>query len=33
MTITDQIKILDKNILQNEAQYDLGKKILMKLNI
>ena len=26
MTITDQIKILDKNILQNEAQYDLDKK-------
>ena len=33
MTITDQIKILDKNILQNEAQYDLDKKILIKLNI
>ena len=26
MTITDQIKILGKNILQNEAQYDLDKK-------
>ena len=26
MTITDQIKILDKQILQNEAQYDLDKK-------
>ena len=26
MTITDQIKILDKKILQNEAQYDLDKK-------
>ena len=26
MTITDQIKILNKNILQNEAQYDLDKK-------
>ena len=33
MTITDQIKILGKNILQNEAQYDLDKKILIKLNI
>ena len=26
MTITDQIKILDKKIMQNEAQYDLGRK-------
>ena len=26
MTITDQIKILNKNILQNEAQYDLDRK-------
>ena len=26
MTITDQIKILNKNIMQNEAQYDLGRK-------
>ena len=26
MTINDQIKILDKNILQNEAQYDLDRK-------
>ena len=26
MTITDQIKILDKNFLQNEAQYDLDRK-------
>ena len=26
MTITDQIKILDKNIMQNEAQYDLDRK-------
>ena len=39
MTITDQIKILDKKILQNEAQYDLDKylhsllKILIKLNL
>ena len=26
MTITDQIKILNKNIMQNEAQYDLDRK-------
>ena len=26
MTITDQIKILDKKNLQNEARYDLDKK-------
>ena len=26
MTITDQIKTLDKKILQNEAQYDLDRK-------
>ena len=26
MTINDQIKILDKKILQNEVQYDLDKK-------
>ena len=26
MTITDQIKILDKTVLQNEAQYDLDRK-------
>ena len=26
MTITDQIKILDKRIMQNEAQYDLDRK-------
>ena len=26
MTITDQIKILDKEIMQNEAQYDLDRK-------
>ena len=26
MAITDQIKILNKNILQNEAQYDLDRK-------
>ena len=26
MTITDQIKILNKKILKNEAQYDLDKK-------
>ena len=26
MTVTDQIKILDRKIMQNEAQYDLDKK-------
>ena len=26
MTVTDQIKILDKNIKQNKAQYDLDRK-------
>ena len=26
MTVTDQIKILDKKIKQNEAQYDLDKR-------
>ena len=26
MTITNQIKILSKNIMQNEAQYDLDRK-------
>ena len=26
MTITDQIKILNKKILQNDAQHDLDKK-------
>ena len=26
MTITDQIKILDQKISQNEAQYDLDRK-------
>ena len=26
MTVTDQIKILDQKIMQNEAQYDLGRK-------
>ena len=27
MTINDHIKILDKKILENEAQYDLDKKV------
>ena len=27
MTITDQIKILDRKIMQNEAQYDLDRKV------
>ena len=26
MTITDQIKMLNRKIMQNEAQYDLDKK-------
>ena len=26
MTITDQIKILNKKIMQNEVQYDLDRK-------
>ena len=26
MTITNQIKILDRKIMQNEAQYDLDRK-------
>ena len=26
MTITDQIKLLDRNIMKNEAQYDLDRK-------
>ena len=26
MTVTDQIKILNKKIMQNEAQYDLDRK-------
>ena len=26
MTVTDQIKILDRKIMQNEAQCDLGRK-------
>ena len=26
MTVTDQVKILDKKIMQNEAQYDLDRK-------
>ena len=26
MTLTDQIKILDRKIKQNGAQYDLGRK-------
>ena len=28
MTITDQIKILDKKILQIEEQYDLDRKVV-----
>ena len=26
MTVTDQIKILDRKIMQNETQYDLDRK-------
>ena len=26
MTVTDQIKILDRKIIQNEAQYDLDRE-------
>ena len=26
MTVTDQIKILDRKIMQNEARYDLDRK-------
>ena len=26
MTITDQVKILDRKIMQNEAQYGLDRK-------
>ena len=26
MTVTDQIKILDRKIMQNEAQHDLDRK-------
>ena len=27
MTVTDQIEILDRNIMQSEAQYDLDRKV------
>ena len=26
MTVTDKIKVLERKIKQNEAQYDLGRK-------
>ena len=26
MTVTDQIKILDRKVIENEAQYDFDKK-------
>ena len=26
MTVTDQIKVSDRKIMQNEAQYDLGRE-------
>ena len=31
MTVTDQIKILDRKIMQNEAQYDLDRKLGLNL--
>ena len=30
MAVTDQIKILDRKILQNEGQYDLDRKAAKK---
>ena len=27
MTVSDQIKILDRKIMQNEEQYDLDRKV------
>ena len=32
MTITDQIKILNKKIMQNGAQYDLDRKAAKNLH-
>ena len=32
MTITDQIKTLDRTIMQDEAQYDLDRKLLKYLH-
>ena len=32
MSITDQIKILDREIMQNNAQYDLDRKALKHLH-
>ena len=32
MTVSDQIKILDRKIKQNEAQYDLDRKQLRYLH-
>ena len=32
MTVADQIKILDRKIMQNEAQYDLERKELRYLH-
>ena len=26
MTVTDQIKILDRKVMENEAEYDLDRK-------
>ena len=33
MTATDHIKILDRKIMQNEAQYDLERKAAKKICI
>ena len=30
MTVTDQIKILDRKIMQNNTQYDLDRKAAKK---
>ena len=30
MTVTDQIKILDKKLIENEAQYDLYRKAVKR---
>ena len=32
MTVTDQIKILDKNVMQNKAQYNLDRKATKTLH-
>ena len=32
MTVTDQIKILDRKIMENEAHYDLDRKVAKYLH-